>query len=786
MAFTSFLRTRSLHLLAVAVAFVAIAAAAGQTFAQALPAFSGAEGAGSTATGGRGYEVYHVTTLAESGPGSLRDAINARDADGNLLSNNRIVVFDVGGTIRFTPASQSDQWFRTGCSNITIAGQTAPGDGIFIYGIGTKFTGNNVVVRNLTFRPGTWAADPVNRTMDALWLQTTNSVIDHCSAEWHTDEGITTSDVAENTTVQHCLIAEGLNYASHSYGGMIQVDISNTTISYHHNLYVDNKSRNPRLGNKTNAVNTTDFRNNVMYNWQSNCGYSGSGEEGDGNFINNYYIAGPSTSSGDRTEAFWGDSALTGLYQSGNKIDPDRDGTFDGTDTGWGMFTGTYNPLSGSLAAPTVYTQSTDDALTTVLNYAGANWWNRNATDTRIVNQVRSAGTTGAIISYAEQVGGFPYYTEVHRPAGFDTDQDGMPNTWEIAHGLDPSAASNNGDYDADGYTNIEEYLNELAAFPAPKPIIWTGGTAGRYELITNWDIPWQPSRLDRAEINSGKATVAYIAQEAGTLYVGNTASSSGELAVTAGSLALANRLILGNATNATGTATLTGGSLTAGGAIVLASASSSTGVLTVSKDAVVEAAGLTINTGSGRSSIVGVQLDAGGNRTLIRTTGTSTLAGAMDVQVLSAYRPKEGDAFVVIASTDPNDVHFTGNFAQFTSNITYGLPPASSAFGGAASADEYAVVFLGYTHGDANGDHSVDGGDLSLMGGNWMVSTTGWGNCDFNNDGLVDGGDLALMGGNWNWTLPGGAPSLPIPEPVSLLLLSAAAPLALIRKRRP
>ena len=95
-----------------------------------------------------------------------------------------------------------------------------------------------------------------------------------------------------------------------------------------------------------------------------------------------------------------------------------------------------------------------------------------------------------------------------------------------------------------------------------------------------------------------------------------------------------------------------------------------------------------------------------------------------------------------------------------------------------------YELVFLGYTHGDANGDHSVNGGDLSLMGGNWAQSITGWGNCDFNNDGLVDGGDLALMGGNWMWTLPGGAPQTPLPEPATLTLLALGAT-ALVRRRR-
>ena len=300
-----------------------------------------------------------------------------------------------------------------------------------------------------------------------------------------------------------------------------------------------------------------------------------------------------------------------------------------------------------------------------------------------------------------------------------------MPNTWETAHGLDPNVDNHNGDYDADGYTNLEEYLNELGAWPAPKSIVWTGGTAGRFELTGNWDL-WQPSRYDQAEINSGKAIVGYIGQQAGTVVVGNTASSNGELAVTAGSLALANRLVLGNASGAKGTATLTGGSLTAGGAIVLASASSSTGVLKVSKGAYVQVSGLTVNTGSGRSTQVGVEVASDGC-SLIRTTAASTLGGAMDVQSLSGFRPREGDKFTVISSTDPNGVYFTGNFSSFTSNITLGLPTGSSAFGGAAGGANYQVTFLGFTYGDANGNHSVDGGDLALMGGAWSKSGQSW-----------------------------------------------------------
>ncbi|MCJ7543205.1 MAG: dockerin type I repeat-containing protein, partial [Phycisphaerae bacterium] len=147
-------------------------------------------------------------------------------------------------------------------------------------------------------------------------------------------------------------------------------------------------------------------------------------------------------------------------------------------------------------------------------------------------------------------------------------------------------------------------------------------------------------------------------------------------------------------------------------------------------------------------------------------------------------YRPREGDKFAVISSTDPNGVYFTGNFTSFTSNITRGLP-GSSAFGGAANGSNYELVFVGYTYGDGNGDHKVDGSDLALMGGAWTMSGQGWGTCDFTGDGVVDGSDLALMGSNWRWSLPGGAP-LAIPEPMSLLVLSLAAATICLRRNHP
>ena len=229
----------------------------------------------------------------------------------------------------------------------------------------------------------------------------------------------------------------------------------------------------------------------------------------------------------------------------------------------------------------------------------------------------------------------------------------------------------------------------------------------------------------------------------------------------------------------------LTGGSLTAAGAIMLASPSGGTAVVNVSRGAYVEAGGLTVHGGTAHATTVGLELDAN-MHSVIHTTGTSTLGGTMDVQAVGGFRPREGDAFSVIASSDPNGVHFVNNFTTFTSNITYGLPAGSDAFGGAPDGADYKVVFLGYTHGDANGNHKVDGGDLALMGGAWMKTGQTWATGNFNGDpnGIVDGGDLALMAGNWMWALPSPSPpGAPLPEPTVTILLGAG--LALIAARR-
>jgi hypothetical protein len=262
-----------------------------------------------------------------------------------------------------------------------------------------------------------------------------------------------------------------------------------------------------------------------------------------------------------------------------------------------------------------------------------------------------------------------------------------------------------------------------------------------------------------------------------------------GTVRLSGGAMTAGAGLVLGGGTGACGYVHATGGSLTVPGPVLLAVDPSCTGQLTVSKDAHVQLGGLYIYSGEDRSTQVGVEIASAGH-SLLHATEVSTLAGTLDVQSLNNFRPHEGDRFVVIHSSDPNGVHFVDNFTEITSNITLGLP-GPAAFSGAANGADYELTFLGYTAGDANGDHVVDGGDLSLFGAAWMQSLTGWGNCDFDGDGWVDGsggvdgGDLALFSSNWMWSLPASPAPLeqPLPEPATMAPLALAA--AALRRRR-
>lgn len=561
-----------------------------------LPAFPGAEGPGSDASGGRGGDVYHVTTLLDdsrtdgygntlSPPGSLRHALNTAPASG------RTIVFDVAGTIRLTSSVAADasstRWLRSGASNITIAGQTAPYPGITIVNQTTKLSGNNIILRNLAFRPGPDPKNPGVASNDGLSLQTKNSIIDHVSCGFMDDEGLSPTDAAMNTTVQYSIIAEGLNYmladgTRHAFGTLLSSEVADAPLSLHHNLYSDMSTRNPRIGNDGNGVvlggpnegSINSICNNVVYNWSGRASYdAGSTRPARANFLNNCFIAGPSTGSADTV--YFGSGTNVRIYHSGNVVDMNKNAVFDVVPFNFtgAQFSGSIAEMAEAFAIESGYLQPASEAYTTVLNYAGTFWWNRTPIEARIIDEVRS--NSGGIIKSAAEVAtisgyaypatsggptftepgtngatvaifdGLPFFPQGERPAGFDTDSDGMPNSWEIARGLNPELPDNNGDYDQDGYTNLEEYINEVAAFPAPKALSFNP-SGGRYALCSNWDLNWQPSHLDTVIVKSGTVIVDAVDQHAGILTVGGAEGLPVELQLSGGWLDVAHSVTVG------------------------------------------------------------------------------------------------------------------------------------------------------------------------------------------------------------------------------------------------
>ena len=472
--------------------------AATAVFAQEkTPAFPGAEGFGRYVSGGRGGNVYHVTSLADDGTeGTLRWALGKSGA--------KTIVFDVSGTIHL----QSSLDIAIG--NVTIAGQTAPGDGICVADYPVAIKANNVIVRYMRFRLGNEnvllnGADG----WDAFGgMDQENIIVDHCSVSWSIDECLSVLG-NKNTTVQWCLVAQSLVNSGHSkgahgYGG----NWGGSGASFHHNLIAHHGSRTPRLGPRptTQLDERMDMRNNVIYNFGGNGCYGGEGMTV--NIVNNYYKPGPGTSTdkkgyriagiGIRTQSYvdtypayapalhlWGKYFVTGNYNTKyssvnndnwtygiiNQIDASGcDGTFTAE-----------TKDSIKLAEPMDFvattTHSADDAYDRVLDYAGASL-SRDSFDELMVSDARNgaASYTGKGLSK-----GFVNSQDDNRPADaaddwsawptlnstaapIDTDGDGMPDEWEKSNGLDPSDPSDGKTIGTDGYSNLENYLNSLVA----------------------------------------------------------------------------------------------------------------------------------------------------------------------------------------------------------------------------------------------------------------------------------------------------------------------------------
>ena len=435
-------------------------------------AFPGAEGFGKYTTGGRGGEVVIVTNLNDEGEGSFRKAVQK--------NNPRIVVFAVSGTIHLKSKLNIK-------GNITIAGQTAPGDGICLADHPVSLAGDNIIIRYLRFRMGDryQNAGMVNGSGgdDAFGgIGRKNIIIDHCTMSWSTDEAFTVYG-GDSTTLQWNLISEPLDYSyhfetgdkdfeHHGFGGIW----GGRKTSAHHNLFAHCVTRTPRLnGARTHGPEFVDFRNNVIYNWVNNNTYAGEG--GEYNIVNNYYKPGPSTAKNAKARFLNPYKKLPNLpygkfFVNGNFIDGSPEVTAENW-KGVVMHEGTDADKTKARAeaafpAEATATQSAKDAYEAVLKYAGASF-KRDTLDARIIQDVRN--NTGKIIDVQ---GGFPHGTPYEQtvkawpflqslPAPKDSDNDGMPDEWEAKNSLNATDASDASQKKLHKhYTNIEVYINSL------------------------------------------------------------------------------------------------------------------------------------------------------------------------------------------------------------------------------------------------------------------------------------------------------------------------------------
>ena len=463
-------------------------------------AFPGAEGYGKYSVGGRGGKVYEVTTLADDGPGSFRQAFNAYP--GQPLT----IVFRVGGIIDLlTP-------IKVQRSNMTLAGQTAPGDGICTKRGMVKIYGKNLIIRYMHFRPGD-VSKTNNPAVYGLDIENSNMfIVDHCSMSWSMEEAATFYD-NKYSTVQWCIISESLNASyngkgSHGYAGVWGGQWS----SYHHNLLAHHHSRAIRFnGSRTHdTLAYVDYRNNVVYNWGNDLGCYGNEIEiadtgkpifalrrSEVNIMNNYYKPGPATpakksailhNASDAYVAAWAHRLKGKVYMSGNYV-------YNSPTVTANNYLGlhlSYYPAtyldSFKLDAPTqnepIVMQTALDAYNSVLAGAGDTYPNRDTIDRRIVKETMTGtaskhatnasstyfglGNVG-IIDTQDSAGGWPAY-DTTAIAPIDSDHDGIPDAWEIANGLNPSDSTDGNNIATNGYTMLEEYLNSLVA-PVNLPV---------------------------------------------------------------------------------------------------------------------------------------------------------------------------------------------------------------------------------------------------------------------------------------------------------------------------
>lgn len=423
-------------------------------YAEGILAFPGAEGFGRFATGGRGGTIYHVTNLNDSGEGSLRDAVS---------KPGRIIVFDVSGVIKLKSALVFS-------SDLTVLGQTAPGEGIQVYGERVSFSGaNNIIVRYMRFRMGVGGTSG----KDACGISNgKNMIFDHLSALWGRDECFSISwdkkgTVPTDITIQNSIIGQGLQ--SHSCGGLIQTEGG---VTLYRNLYIENKTRNP----KVKGLN--QFVNNVVYNWGGGGCYIMGDSEGPSwaHIENNYFMKGPWKG----TAAFTRGNDNFKYYAAGNYYDTDADGTVNGhemTDAEYDA-SGSYRisdlETFDGVSRPKVHPEianmmSAEEALMWIIDSVGPCLPVRDEVDQYLIDELKSFGKKGSTNGISSERdlphGGMGTLYGGYKP--LDTDGDGIPDEWESANGLNPNDPSDAVAIADNGYAHIENYSFSIAsAYP--------------------------------------------------------------------------------------------------------------------------------------------------------------------------------------------------------------------------------------------------------------------------------------------------------------------------------
>jgi len=424
-------------------------------------AFPTAEGAGKYTLGGRGGAVYEVINLDDSGPGSLREGVRAKGP--------RAIVFRVSGTIALkTPLTIKNPF-------LTIAGQTAPGDGICLRDRNLSVEADHVIVRYVRVRLGDFDSTEQNDAFSGS--NCSNVIIDHCSASWSIDETMSIYRGMENFTVQWCFITESLRFShhvkgQHGYGGIW----GGKNASWHHNLLAHHSSRNPRFDR---GLENVDFRNNVIYNWGYNSSYGGEANADRRSTINmvaNYYKAGPGTKENHiqyRILNPWSNLYGWGKWYVAENVVADHPEVLK-DNWKYGVQDVDNETISFLRAEqPFLYVpinqQTPEEAYQLILNHGGASLPNRDTVDRRIVWEVAKdtalyggkSGKHSGLIDSQNDVGGWPELMSVPPPT--DSDHDGMPDTWEVAHKLNPNDPADRNNISSDGYTMLEKYLNSLA-----------------------------------------------------------------------------------------------------------------------------------------------------------------------------------------------------------------------------------------------------------------------------------------------------------------------------------